>query len=138
MIENLLFNLYTTATACVATVNDFVKQGDPGEQEVVSDAVPANKAWLIRGAGVFGDNPTPLEYMLQIDFPAGDGFDKIPIARSSGAVHGSPFLPIGYPLVLWPGERLSALVNLLPAGRVIGLAFTYYEIPRDCIPMVTT
>lgn len=120
---------------------EFLRWGAKGEAHVYGDVVPGGKLWLIRAAGIFTNDGTPLEWMLEIKHGLGGSMDPnntwlIPLERTPGTANGTPVLALTREVVLVAGERLSARCNGLRADRQMGLDYVGWELPDSDLERV--
>jgi hypothetical protein len=115
--------------------------GAKGQAHVDGAAVPEGKIWLIRAAGIFTNDGTDLEWMLEIKHVLNGSSDPnnwwlIPLQRTPGKANGTPVLALTREVVLTAGERLTARCNGLRPDRQMGLNYVGWELPASDLERV--
>ena len=136
-----LFLLLGSANAAIAECTpiheEFLRWGMIGATTVETDPVPAGEVWVVTAAGVFGNN-FPGEYMMEINHPVwsqgGACCWRIPVARTTGFVTGTPYLALSRELTLREGDTLTGRVNGLQPGAKIGVTMLYDVFSEACVP----
>jgi len=136
MIEILLLMALTSDPNCTAIQGEQMQWGKTGQGAVETTAVPDGEIWLVRAAGVFGDNQAS-EYMMELVTPVwsqgGACCWRIPLVHSYGVVAATPYVALPRPIVMRKGEKLSARGNNITSK--IGVNMIYYRLPAHCIPI---
>lgn len=137
MVEALLLLILAANPQCVVADREFLLWGNPGQGAVESAAVPAGKAWLVRAAGVATTDGSGAEYMMELIRPVKSENNaccwRVPLQRSPAWQWGTPVLALERPIVLLPGERISARTNGQEPEYKMALLFVYYEVSESCL-----
>lgn len=127
----------------------YFRVGANGVGNLVGDVVPKGQVWLIRAAGIFTNEVTPREWMMQIlvNEPFGPGLAQpfgwageftwmlVPMHRLTGSALGTPTLAIDREVILMPGEALCGRVNSqLSAGGQMGLLYVGWAFDESMLP----
>lgn len=96
--------------------------------------VPPGEIWLLKTAGVVTNDPTPLEYKLQIEqevLSQGNACCWLQPLVSVGRTEATPKLALDRPVILEAGERLAARTH----ATVVDLALLYsgWKFPSACL-----
>lgn len=96
--------------------------------------VPDGEVWRIDAAGIATTDGRALEWMLQIELKAEQML--VPLERPTGLAGGTPVMAMTRPIILMPGERLSARVNAAPLNGQMALIFLGWRYPIACVSRV--
>ena len=125
------------AQECTPDHREFLRWGGIGAGTVETNPVPAGEVWVVTAAGVFGNN-FPGEYMMEIRHPVwsqgGVCCWRIPVARTTGFVTGTPYLALEREITLREGDTLTGRVNGLQSWAQIGITMLYDAHPARCMP----
>src|SRR5215510_2369619 len=83
--------------------------GECGSNHLFGEMVPRGEVWLVRSCGCFTDMPVAVDYMIQHVvwrpfLPDTSQYYLIPVARTPGAIVGTPVLALSRPMILLYGE----------------------------------
>lgn len=93
--------------------------------------VPDGEVWRIDAAGIATSDGRQLEWMLQIELKVEQML--VPLERPTGFAAGTPVMALTRPVILMPGERLSARVNASPLNGQMALIFIGWRYPIACL-----